>query len=199
MSKVRNAEKIKKRLKQRLQQKKEDTVEHVLAYLVGKLLTHQPTEDGHAHEAWLVAIDGVEKQYPTVSRVAAHHDSKRSNDPTAKKYGESSVSQEKQRTTVVISNNLPFVKKIEYGIPITVGDESGNQGKKINPVKRPPEKGPLYGQRQGGSEGLLVFEQGGRIIKTKSHVSPHAGFLKRTIEETIQYAKSKGLKVKRRK
>lgn len=199
MSNFSNSKQFRKLLISILRKKKIKVTDEVLAKLVDGVLEGNPIEDGHAHEAWLTAIESLGSPFSETLQVAGKHANKRSNDPTAKKYGESSVKEDKSSTLVVISNKLPFVKKIEYGIPITVGDETGNKGKKINPVKRPPNKGPLYGKRESGAGGLLVFERGGRTIKTTVATPTETGFVAKAIEKTIKYAKSKGHNAKRRK
>lgn len=198
MSTFKNASTVKLLIRKELIKRKMEAADKALAYLFGKLLTYFPTEDGHAHEAWITAVEKLKGKFTITDRVVDHHSGKRSNDPTAKKYGHASVKDSQKRLSVVIQNKLPFVRKMEYGLPITVGDESGNQGKKINPVKRPQEKGPLYGRRGPGSEGLLVFQQGGRLIKTKVRIPNETGFVDRAIKETVQFFKSKGYKVRRK-
>lgn len=198
MSKVRNADKVKKYLMSKITEKMKDVSSDAAAYLFREILQGNPVEDGHAHEAWLSALEKIKSNLPDVSGVIGQFSSVRSGDATAKKYAQAQVKTDKSSTTVCVSNNLPFVRKIEYGMPITVGDDSGNKGAKINPVKRPPDKGPLYGKRASGSNGVLVFEQGGRTIKAKVYTSPNSGFVAEAIKKTMNYLKSKGFKVKRR-
>lgn len=177
---------------------KDKVTDEILAMLFDQILEKNPVEDGHAHEAWITAILQTNGKFKKLFSVSDSHESKRSHDPTASKYGEATVQSTKTQTLVRITNQLPFVYKLEYGLAIHVGDESGNQGRKIDPVKRPPEKGPLYGKRNQGSEGLLVFEKNGRLIKTKVWTprGDDTGFVEKSFKETASKLQSLGLKVK---
>lgn len=198
MKNIRNSEQFKKSVIKNLEGRQRKIADILLAKLMGHVLDGNPVEDGHAHEAWIKAILSLKRygKFPKLFRIMDSHQRKRSNDPIAAKMGDSDYKATKKSLTVVISNNLPFVRKLEYGIPITVGDGQGNQGKKVDPVKRPPEKGPLYGKRAQGSEGLLVFEKGGRVIKAKTHTPRETGFVKEAVNKAKSFAKSNGLKVR---
>lgn len=198
MSHVSNTNGFVKGLMEQIEKHKETVTDAVLAHLFDNILEKCPVEDGHAHEAWITALIKTNGKYKKLLGVTDSHNGKRSHDPTATKYGESDVQVSKTKTTVTVTNKLPFVYKLEYGLAIQVGDESGNQGKKINPVKRPPEKGPLYGGREQGSEGLLVFEKNGRLIKTRVWTprGDDTGFVEKSVKETAAYVKSQGLIVK---
>jgi hypothetical protein len=199
MSNVTNSQDVRKWLEAELKKHKDVVLDKVSGYFAGKLLTYQPIEDGHAHEAWITAFTKTNSsQLKKLYAVLDHFENLRSHDPKASTYGDGKLIISDKSSTIFISNKLPFVYKLEHGLPIRVGDESGNKGKKIDPVKRPPDKGPLYGKRSQGSQGLLVFEKNGQLIKTKvwTPSGDDTGFLFRAIKDTVQFIKQNGLKVK---
>lgn len=142
-----------------------------------KVFETTPVEDGHAHRAWLSggleAIGGRARQALAKSGVPPHRLSK---DMIAVRSGHGRLSKTKLQADVTISNDLDFVEVLEFGgvlRPIEPG------GRKLFPVHRPPEVGPLYGPRSSMGRGMLVWtdDTGRTRMATSKRYAPgrHVG------------------------
>lgn len=123
-------------------------------FLINVFQTTQ-IEDGHAHRAWLQA--GIEAIGPMANAAFQQSGVPRnrlSDDPIAFSSGRGIRKTSRLHCEILIGNGLDFVKVLEFGgvlEPIEPG------GRKLNPVRRPPKVGPLYGPRSGEGRGMLVW------------------------------------------
>lgn len=150
-----------------------------------------PVENGHAHEAFKAASESIASSLPvskSLRQSITPFANAGSGDSMAKSKGEGSVSSTDTKVTVKLSINLPFVYKLEYGLPIKVGDLAGNKGPKAESTPR----GSLYGPRNPGNTGLLVWVENGvtRRAKIRNNITPY-GFFRNGIQKVKIKAKGK--------
>lgn len=108
-----------------MKKKQEQVTDYLSGQFVKAIGHHTPVENGHAHEAWVTAAEEVAAQLPRSANITrekeAHSSTKASGDLTAAKHGKGRVSIGKKTIRVRMTNRLPFVYKMEHGLPITVG------------------------------------------------------------------------------
>jgi hypothetical protein len=156
------------------------------AELVGKgVMKNTPVEDGHAHAAWKSAFD----QVPTLQgKIAVPSGTSR--DSQAIGAGKASAELTGLNQRITISNELEFVRKIEYGLPIT---PIGPGGKKQPPVVKRrtvnDPSGPLYGPRLSEGRGVLVWKGAdGQLHRGFTFTEPAAS--QRPVQRAIEEAKA---------
>lgn len=183
-------------------------------------MTEVPTEDGHAHEALLTAMGELSGELygREYNKVAREFGPRRSGDPEASKAVKTSFRDDGRAIKIAVQIDLPFMKALETGLLIRVGDLSGNRGPKVLPVLRPQDRGPLYGPRSskgtiGGltpngrkplsaSEaalirkgvGLLVWEENGVIHRATFRKPTAFGFWRKAVAAVRSAARLYGLK-----
>lgn len=163
---------VTKLIEDKIEDKKMRVFSSMNATFFDVVMEKTPVEGGHAHEAWLAAARDAESQLtnlPDVDRAISKHSQKGSGDPKAVGKGNTSIVSSADGIKATIENELGFVKKMEYGIPITPGDDKGNTGVKedwynyrTSGGQRPSVPGELYGARlSSGGVGMLLWEEGG--------------------------------------
>lgn len=171
----------------------EDAVDRVTDEFSYNLLLGLPVEDGHGHEAFATAMEKL--PLPRVSRVPDEFRGDRSGDPEAIKRGESGWASDKDHVWVSIAARLPFLRHLEEGGTIRVGDLSGNKGPKEG---GPDTGGQLYAPRLPGTTGLLFWEDsGGRHMAKTRNIPSGYKFMAKAVKKARQLAKRLGLKRKR--
>lgn len=167
-----------------------ELADEITTTFIVELLTEMPVEDGHAHESFITAAERL--RLPKTKQAAIQFALRASNDPNAKKYAISELNKDADGITLRLGTALPFVRKMEYGLPIKVGDLSGNQGRKrVNGdggLVSPP--GTLYGPRYSGTEGVLLWREGGqtKIAKVRIPSGTDTGFFKKAVNAAKQAA-----------
>lgn len=154
-----------KAVEQKVAKKRNSLMDVLVAEFLDTVCKELPTEEAHARQAFITAADQAADQlYQSgrIERVAETHRTTASGDPEAEKAGRGSARATPTSLKVTIDNRLPFVRKLEYGIPITVGDRQGNRGYKENGAVG---EGDLYGPRlpstnEPGTGFSLAFPQG---------------------------------------
>lgn len=136
-----------------------------------------PVEDGHAHECFMTAMDELsgELHSPEFNATSRRYQHTRSGDPEASAGATTLIGDNRDRFVVAISISLPFIRKLEYGGTIRVGDKSGNRGPKVDPVIRPPSRGSLYGARHSKGQISGVVLMGRRKLSSAEAVQIRAG------------------------
>lgn len=166
-------------------QKVDDRLGHLMRRGADKLcarffqvvLSNLPREDGHAHEAFLSTIEksGLlgAVQGGSLQVVLSHFAGHRSGDRRAKRFATGTARGGKSRISFKARVGLPFVRKLEYGGIITVGDLAGRRGVKIDGI------GVLYGRRSTKGRGVLRFrDASGYHLATQRVISSPFNFLR---------------------
>lgn len=180
-----------KHLEQKIAKKRNSLMDVLVAEFLDTVCQELPPEEAHARQAFISAADQAADmlyQSGRIERAAEKHRTTASGDPEAEKAGKGSAKTTKTSLKVTLDNQLPFVKKLEYGIPITVGDKQGNRGKKEAGALG---TGDLYGPRlpstnEPGTGFSLDFPQGwlfwvdqsGAHFEKIRHVTPQGFFAK---------------------
>lgn len=138
-----------KEIESRLKQAQKKIASDLMAEFFDVVMENVPLEDGHSHEAVLTAMSEMsgELHGKKFNEVARKHISKRSNDPEASSAVTTLIGDDRTEFVAAVDIRLPFMRALEYGLMIRVGDKSRNRGPKVFPVSRPKSKGPLYGAR----------------------------------------------------
>lgn len=164
-----------------LKQKAEDTMSMLLSKYFGTMLEKMPIEDGHAHQAYLTALEELSGFFFSkrdLASVYRTHRSKGSGDHKAIMAGRGFVDWVGKKLEVRVECNLPFVRKLNEGQTIWPGDEAGRKGIKVSTAegyaakRQAGEKGELYGprlsanSRKGVPRGMLVFfsQKAGKVV-----------------------------------
>ena len=157
MAKIKNKHRIGQQFKNKLRPRREEAAMQVTADVMDDVLTQFPVENGHAHLAWLTALEQL-PQHDQISDVISKHYHKKSKFPEAADYGSGRKIHKRNFTLVQIFNSLPFVKTMEEGGVI----------EPINPKgKKAPNttEGRLYGQRT--SSGIGWLKVGSRFLRRR--------------------------------
>jgi len=187
--------------KAKLRQMADLASDAITAEFADVLLSHMPIEDGHAHESFVTALRKLGGKYPNTQLVASSHVSNGSGDATAQRYSYGEVGRSAESQVTRFGTLLPFVRKMEYGYRIRVGDMEGRKGPKVRSdgghLLHPP--GTLYGDREPGNTGLLVWREGGIEFKarTRTPSGTATGFFARAKEAARKTAKELGLQRKK--
>ena len=145
-------------LKGKLTERRRLSMSKLLARFCDEVMNNAPIEDGHIHEAIITAMAEFSGELygKDFNSVVRKHLSSRSNDPEASAATHTAIGEVGDELLATLKISLPFVRALEYGYLIRVGDKNKNRGPKVIPVTRPTEKGPLYGARAAkGSFGGL--------------------------------------------
>lgn len=172
-----------------------DGMDEVADEMMGELLLgvseKLPVEDGHAHEAFESASNSIAsklKYSRHINHAIGPFTENGSNDPLAKQHGEGLVSRTEDSISVDLNIHLSFVYKLEYGLPIKVGDLNGNKGRKEANVPRKT----LYGPRETEGMGLLVWKENGVTHRASIRSGYGAfGFLRHGIQRILNRFKEK--------
>jgi hypothetical protein len=181
-------------LSKRIAQKRNSLTDHLTAVFLETVLNETPIENGHAHQAWISGADQAAEalwQSGRIERTAEKHRTKASGDPEAEKAGKGTVSRTKTQLIVTIWNKLPFVRKLEYGLPITVGDRGGNRGPKRHGAATIHE---LYAPRLPNGKGswatgFLMWKEGGTWKFSKVRRPPATGAFAKALAAVREAAK----------
>lgn len=148
---------------------------HVATVFAEKVMDQAPVESGHIHEAMLNAVDksGISADFPGASALSSVFGGMRSGDPEAKKRGHGAKRKGAKRYRVRFLLNLPFAATLSKGGTIRVGDAEGNKGTKVPGTRFP---GPLYGPRLSKGKGVLMWKQGGKIMRARVRRVPATNF-----------------------
>lgn len=120
---------------------------------------------GHLHETWCTALTKSKKGVGArTKKVVDRFDSYRSGDPKAVSAARSRVNIGKTKRSYSFGTTLPFASAVEDGRPIRAGVK-GNEGR-----KHPSGIGKLYGRRQQGRNGMLMWVANGqrKFAKTRT-------------------------------
>lgn len=136
-------------------------------------LQNAPVENGHTHEALLMAVSkaGIEKECPAALGLQTRFGAVRSRDPEAAKRG-MGARRHLRNYIVRLTINLPFAATLNRGGTIRPGDLAGRKGRKISP----DFPGPLYGPRTTEGRGVLMWRQGGQIMRARVRSVPAYNF-----------------------
>lgn len=116
---------------------------------------NMPVEEGHAHESLgtgLQKVASLTETIPTASQMLARG----SNDPEAASRGYGTVKESKTSLRVTVGTSAGFVRRLDDGETISVGDLSGSTGRKV-----PGTEGQLYGPRTNKGQGFLMWQDAG--------------------------------------
>lgn len=180
----------------------------IAGIVVEDILERTPTEDGHAHEAWLTAAEQLSREAPPevgkkLNESIARHSAKRSNDPRARDGGFGSAVETPDSISLRIENHLDFVSVMEHGgtlVPIEPGGpkEAQYRWKQAGRRGPMPPTGELYGPRldQSHGIGMLVWKDASGVTKRAfSRRVPAGNYVKKAVRLAKQRARQLGLKV----
>jgi len=149
-----------------------------------------PVEDGHLHESFATALDGLIRfKLLHVADTQASMSVKGSNDPEAKRGGTGVAAKFKTGVTVLVRNDLGFVERLNSG-GTQEADVTGNQGRKTEGAAT---VGQLYAPRLSeGREGFLMWMEGGTRRYARSRVIQPHGFFDAAEQAVVTLAKEMG-------
>lgn len=157
-----------------IREKAEKDLDEIHAEFLDALLTGLPTENGHAHEAYLSGLSQAPQTHSTeTSSVISKHASKASGDATAASAGTGEYFDQGDRIGVHIDPGLPFIDKLISGGTI----KKIGHGHKGHGIKGP---GPLYSPRaaSGPSGWLMWYDESGKQHFAQTRPVPESPFMK---------------------
>lgn len=163
----------------KLWKRRNSMVDYLAAKFVDAVCQYTPVENGHAHEAWCTAAEQAAAQLYRSRHLERaeekHRSTKASGDLEAAKGGRGKATANKGALSVSLENKLPFVYKMEHGLPIKVGDRAGRTGHKVGGVAT---AGELYSPRSSspGVSGWLFWRDasGEHFAKVRTPPATHA-------------------------
>lgn len=159
----------------------------VTAEFFDSVSDNAPVENGHIHETFGQALLKIGGEIPGVGETASKMLSKGSGDVEAASRGYGKASTLTKKVKVSIGTKIGFVKKLDDGQTITVGDARGRSGK-----KDPDGYGELYGPRSNSGTGFLMWVDGsGKHFALSVNWGP-MGFFERAAEAARVKANSLG-------
>lgn len=211
---------FKKLVQNRLKLLQKKAASDLMATFFDTVCNECPVEDGHGHEAFMTCMQELsgELSGPRFNQVVRAHVAKRSGDVSASQASMGVVGEAGGEFIARVSIKLPFLRKLDRGLLIRVGDRDGNTGPKVNPVIRPPGKGALYASRAskgtfGGltpsgrtplsrsdaamirkGVGLLVWSENGSIRRALVRRPRAYGFWRKGMQAVRKRARQLGLK-----
>lgn len=151
--------------------------------VLDKMLTSLPVENGHAHEGLITAYDQADlPKNKHVLAAMSKHEGKASGDPEASRAGKGQVVEGKNKTSLRIKVDLPFLYKMNEGMPIYVSDKYGRLGRKRHGEKSAQ---PLYSPRFQSDRptGFLMWEEGGvKKFAQVRETTKTSGFLQAAVD-----------------
>lgn len=188
-----------KHIEQTIAKKRNSLMDVLVAEFLDTVCKELPLEEAHARQAFITAADQVADQlYQSgrIERTAERHRTTASGDPEAEKAGKGSAKATKTSLKVSLDNRLSFVKALEYGLPITVGDRSGNRGPKGEGMLA---TGSLYSPRNQGMRANAGIPHDGNIppelqMLLNNRASDRGGYLMWMENGKMRYALERTLK-----
>ena len=176
-----------------VQKKAKQDLETIHADFAQTLLTELPVESGHAHQAYLTAIEEAVDTDSPVSVAVSSFESEASGDPTAISAASGSSFETATSVGVSITPGLPFIETLDQGG--TIGKIGGiSAGRKVDGVAG---IGKLYGERLGGgSAGFLMWYEGGKQVFQMKRDVQALGFIKTAFSIADSTARQLGWKTR---
>lgn len=161
--------------------------------LLDELFANLPVENGHAHQAYVSAIESANiPDAPKTQSNVSQASSSASGDPKASENAKGYYTKTDTSISVQINPGLPFVETLESGGTI---EKMGGRGAGIKLNSEGP--GPLYGPRvSGGRVGALMWMEGGQKVFRMYRTVSAIGFVKKALARADKIAQSLGWKPK---
>lgn len=145
----------KEALRERLNQRAKTVAGEITKSFFESVSDNMPVENGHAHESFGSALQQI-AELPEIIGTASQMLSKGSGDAQAASGGYGKVVESTNGIKVTVGTSVGFVKKLDDGDTITVGDGNGSTG-----WKEPGTQGQLYGRRYDHQQGFLMWNDAG--------------------------------------